>query len=200
MPRVNPLRSLANERNLARRIQFERARRGMSYDGLAKRMAAAGVPIQSTAIFKIEKGDPPRRITVDELVGFAAVFDLTIDEMLLPMELVQNRRATELAEQYNRIADDLSDLFNELHGTFAEYFRMVREEPDDVRKHFQLLVFGPSPKLEADMAESAARIDRLPPGVAEAGRALLLAVMDAAATEVEHEVADEIAREKARKA
>src|SRR5206468_3991414 len=73
MPRVNPLRPVGNEANLARRIAAEREAHGWSYEGLAKRMTDAGFPIQSTAIFKIEKGKPPRRITVDEMVGFAKV-------------------------------------------------------------------------------------------------------------------------------
>lgn len=38
-------------------------------------MTDAGCPIQGSAIYKIEKADPPRRITVDELVAFATVFE-----------------------------------------------------------------------------------------------------------------------------
>lgn len=107
MPRVNSMRSLANETNLARRIAFEREQRGWSYEGLAKRMAAAGYPIQSTAIFKIERGKPPRRVTVDELVGFAAAFDVTVEEMLVPVELIHDRRALELHQEQVRLYGQL---------------------------------------------------------------------------------------------
>jgi transcriptional regulator with XRE-family HTH domain len=184
MPRVNPFRSLANARNVARRIQFERTRRGMSYEGLAKRLTDAGSPIQATAIFKIEKGDPPRRITVDELVGFATVFDLSLDEMLLPMELVKNRRAAELAEEWTRAGAALTAVAEQLHRMYAEYFRMAHDEPDEVRQHFHELAFGRVPKsLEEDPNTT------LPDGVAEAGQALVLAIMHAAADQVDLEMA-----------
>ncbi len=98
MPRVNPMRSLVNEGNLARRIGYERERTGQSYAGLAKRMEEAGYPVQATALFKIEKGEPPRRITVDELVGFSRVFEIPIEDLLLPPEVVADR-ATSAALQ-----------------------------------------------------------------------------------------------------
>jgi transcriptional regulator with XRE-family HTH domain len=91
MPRVNPLRTLVNEGNLARRIAYERERAGQSYAGLAKRMEEAGYPMQASALFKIEKGEPPRRITVDELVGFSMVFGVPVDELLMPPELVADK-------------------------------------------------------------------------------------------------------------
>ncbi len=91
MPRVNPLRTLVNEGNLARRISYERERADQSYAGLAKRMEDAGYPVQASAIFKIEKGDPPRRITVDELVGFSLVFGIPVADLLLPPEVVADQ-------------------------------------------------------------------------------------------------------------
>ena len=93
MPRVNPQRMLANETNLAQRIAFEREKRQWSYEGAASRMTAAGYPIQASAIFKIEKGKPPRRLTVDELVGFAKVFETTIEDMLAPIVSVKDAEA-----------------------------------------------------------------------------------------------------------
>ena len=86
MPRPNQLRSIASEKALARRVAHERESRGMSYEGLASRMTKAGCPIQASAIYKIEKADPPRRITVDELVAFAQVFGVPVEQLLLPPE------------------------------------------------------------------------------------------------------------------
>lgn len=88
MPRPNPLRALQSEDNLARRVAYERERRGWSYEGTAKRLTDAGCPIQSSAIFKIEKGEPRRRITVDELVGFARVFELDVEDLLIPANVI----------------------------------------------------------------------------------------------------------------
>jgi transcriptional regulator with XRE-family HTH domain len=103
MPRVNPLRTLANERNLARRIAFERERRGWSYEGTAARMTAAGFPIQASAIFKIEKGQPPRRITVDEAVGFAAVFDIPLAELVIDPDVAAVQGVTELLDEWRQV-------------------------------------------------------------------------------------------------
>lgn len=97
MPRPNPERSLQSEAALARRVKWERERRNWTFEGLAKRMTDAGCPIQGSAIYKIEKGDPPRRITVDELVAFGKVFDLDVPELLLPPEVVVDERLRAIA-------------------------------------------------------------------------------------------------------
>jgi transcriptional regulator with XRE-family HTH domain len=73
----------------------------MSYDGLASRLTSAGCPIQASAIYKIEKGDPPRRITVDELVAFAQVFGVSIEHLLLPPEAVATEELADLAVAWN---------------------------------------------------------------------------------------------------
>lgn len=87
MPRPNRARTVAAERTLARRIAHEREARGWSPEGLASRMTRAGCSINLSAIYKIEKADPPRRITVDELVGFAEVFGIPVQDLLLPAEI-----------------------------------------------------------------------------------------------------------------
>ena len=92
MPRPNEQRAIHSEAGLARRIAFEREARGWTLDGLAKRMTDVGCPIHSSAIYKIESNDPPRRITVDELVGFSRVLGIPVEELLLPPEQVLNFR------------------------------------------------------------------------------------------------------------
>jgi len=82
MPRQNRDRSVGGELNVARRVKLERERAGMTFESLAKRMNDAGCPIQLSALHRIEKGDPPRRITVDELIAFAQVFGLTIADFV----------------------------------------------------------------------------------------------------------------------
>jgi transcriptional regulator with XRE-family HTH domain len=96
MPRPNQHRTIASERALARRIAFEREKRGMSYEGLASRMDKVGCAINASAIYKIEKNDPPRRITVDELVGFSEVFAIPIQHLLMPPELAARERLLDL--------------------------------------------------------------------------------------------------------
>ncbi len=96
MPRPNQPRSIASEQSLARRIAYERERLGMSYEGLASRMTRVGCPIQASGVYKIEKADPPRRITVDELVAFAEVFATPVQELLLPPEMAGKQRLIDL--------------------------------------------------------------------------------------------------------
>jgi transcriptional regulator with XRE-family HTH domain len=100
MPKLSPRRALASERNLARRIEHERGKRGWSYDSLAKRMTEAGYPLQGSAIYKIEKMG--RRIVADEIVAFAEVFDLDIGELFVPVEVIIDARATELVQQWGK--------------------------------------------------------------------------------------------------
>jgi transcriptional regulator with XRE-family HTH domain len=105
VPRPNQPRSIAGEQALARRVAYERDRRGMSYEGLASRMTKAGCPIQASGIYKIEKADPPRRITVDELVGFAHVFGIPVERLLLPPELVAADELADLVVSWDRAQD-----------------------------------------------------------------------------------------------
>lgn len=100
MPRPNQPRSIASEEALARRIAYERDVRGMSYEGLASRMTKVGCPIQASGVYKIEKAG--RRITVDELVGFAQVFGIPVEKLLLPPESAASEAFTDLMVDWNR--------------------------------------------------------------------------------------------------
>lgn len=99
MPRPNPLRGLHSETNLARRVAYERERRGWSYESTAKRMSAVGCPVQGSAVYRIEKGVPRRRISVDELVAFSRVFEVDIDELLVPMAFFISQEVKTVAER-----------------------------------------------------------------------------------------------------
>lgn len=100
MARPNRPRTVGTEESLARRIRAERERRDWTYEALAKRMEGVGCPIQPSAIFKIEKGKPRRRVTVDEFVALANVFALDLTDLLLPLELVNDREARRLLDEY----------------------------------------------------------------------------------------------------
>ena len=54
----------------------------MSYETLAKRMAEVGCPIQPSALHRIEKGTPRRKVSVDELVAFSEVFGKSIQDLI----------------------------------------------------------------------------------------------------------------------
>src|SRR2546423_344914 len=100
MPRRNPLRSVQGESNVARRVSYERDRRGLNYEALARAMTEAGCPIRGTAIRRIEDGE--RKVTVDELIAFAEVFDTSIADMVLDLEAAVSADALRLV---NELAD-----------------------------------------------------------------------------------------------
>lgn len=125
MPKVNRLRSLANERNVADRIRFEREKREWTYEGLASRMTHLGNPMQASAIYKIEKADPPRRITVDEMVGFSQVFDLDPADMLMPMGKVLDGEAARILGQ---LRGDLKTIFRTIDSMVAAHIALYRLE------------------------------------------------------------------------
>lgn len=107
MPRPNPSRPMGYETNLARRIANERLSRGWTYEHLAQRVTDAGCPMHGSAVYKIEKGNPPRRILVDELVGLASAFGISVPALLETPEQVAERRAWDLVDQIEAVLADL---------------------------------------------------------------------------------------------
>lgn len=114
MARPNKARSIGGEDNLAERIAYERESLGLSYEALAKKMTEAGCAIQGSAIYKIEKGNPRRRVTVDELIALADVFEVEIQELLTPMAVLKQawaeQRLKDLDEAETRLYAAISHL------------------------------------------------------------------------------------------
>lgn len=131
MPRPNKPRSIATEVALARRIAYERERLGMSYEGLASRMTKAGCAIQASGLYKIEKAG--RRITVDELVGLAKVFDMKVPELLRPVELILHEeinRAKQAEDDAAIAIEDAVHAFVEARRARADLFRKAMSGTD----------------------------------------------------------------------
>lgn len=82
VPKQNPPRMPSAEDGLAVRIAYERIRRGWSADEVARRMTEAGVPVNPSAIWRIENATPRRKITFDEAVGFAKVFGIDLANLV----------------------------------------------------------------------------------------------------------------------
>ena len=77
----------ASEDNVADHIRLHREMRGWSTAHLAGEVTAAGVPLSQSAVWRIESGNPRRKISVDELIGFAKVFGVSIGELLEPLSV-----------------------------------------------------------------------------------------------------------------
>ena len=96
MPKRNAARLVGPEAYVATRIALERDRRGMSAAELSRRMTAVGCSINQSAINKIEQGDPPRSISTNELVAFAKVFELEVEDLLVPPHLARDQHLSAL--------------------------------------------------------------------------------------------------------
>jgi transcriptional regulator with XRE-family HTH domain len=130
MARRNKPRSIGAEANLAERIRRERSKRGWSPAELAKRMTSAGCSLTTSAVYKIEDDEAPRRISADELVAFSRVFHTTVDDLLTPIEVLDQERAKQLLADLD-IADDLFAVATgKLLVGFAELFRLAAFEPE----------------------------------------------------------------------
>ncbi|MFC1417791.1 helix-turn-helix domain-containing protein [Streptacidiphilus cavernicola] len=75
---------LFSEANVAARVLLERQARGWSTTELAQRMTAAGVPLNQSAVWRIESGTPRRKISLDEALGFSKVFELPLEDLMAP--------------------------------------------------------------------------------------------------------------------
>lgn len=161
MPRPNPTRTLGNERALAKRLAWERARRTppMTYDGLAARMTEVGCPIQGSALYKIEKSG--RRITVDELVAMAKVFEVDVADLLRPLEAVMFKEIERVVEREAAASDTVLNAASELYEALTarcELWRRAIDEGDEELENALRSLFGYGPDglhdaLEAEVQE-----------------------------------------------
>ncbi|NNM44583.1 helix-turn-helix transcriptional regulator [Knoellia koreensis] len=124
---------------------MERESRGMNYDSLSKRTEAAGCKIHASALWKIEKGDPPRRITVDELVVLSKVFGVPMAELVTDPELQLPGHAIELAEK--------------AAAAFLDAYQLSMEAEDAARRAGELMeqlrsAIGDRHELAAHIAEA----------------------------------------------
>lgn len=114
MPRLNEGRDTSKEREVARRVQYERTRREWSLETVAKAMTNLGCVMPASAVHKIEKGDPPRSISVTEFLAFAQVFSLSPQELLFTVDEARDRRVRQLSEQEQRLLTQANELLGEL--------------------------------------------------------------------------------------
>ncbi|MEU4150457.1 helix-turn-helix transcriptional regulator [Streptomyces sp. NPDC046860] len=98
------------EDHVAARIKLEREVRGWSTVKLAEEMAAAGHPINQSAIWRIESGKPRRRVNLDEALGFCKVFDITMQDLTGPPGELATPRIRQLAREYVQMTREYRQL------------------------------------------------------------------------------------------
>ena len=81
-------------------------------------------------IYKIEGGDPPRGILVNELIALAEVFGIPEQELLLPVELIQQERAKAIARQLPAAFDAYEDAIINGLRLYYEYGKLAQRSED----------------------------------------------------------------------
>jgi transcriptional regulator with XRE-family HTH domain len=121
---------LYSEGNAAARVALERETRGWSTTELAARMTKAGVAMNQTAVWRIENGKPRRKITLDEALGFARVFELPLEELMSPplegIDLEGRRIVQEAVEAFY----ESRDAQDRLHGAVVAIADYLRAHPE----------------------------------------------------------------------
>ncbi|MER6486566.1 helix-turn-helix transcriptional regulator [Streptomyces virginiae] len=131
---------LYSEGNAAARIGLEREVRGWSTTELAARMTKVGVPMNQTAVWRIENGNPRRKITLDEALGFARVFELPLEELMSPaldgLDLDGRRIVQEAVEAFYE-SRDAQDRLHHAVVAISEYIEAHPEGSKGI--HLQVL-------------------------------------------------------------
>lgn len=85
---------------VAARVQAERIARGWSTATVAEKMTALGYPMNQSAVWRIESGEPRRRINLDEAVGFSVLFEVDLESLMWPQGAVLTADANRLLKRY----------------------------------------------------------------------------------------------------
>src|SRR5262249_41867695 len=120
---------------------------------LARFVQIEGVPMTQTGIWRIENGEPRRRIMLDEALAFARVFGLTLEELLTPTDVAT-------------AGSGLRDAFQTIQETY-------QDAPG----------WGGEPVTKSDLIQQSARVQQLLKRAAEAHEQLLVEVEKMTATE-----------------
>ena len=106
----------------------------MTYEGLAARMTRAGCPINASALYKIEKADPPRRITVDELVSLRKVFEMELADLVVDPYIAASGKLRVLFEATLDAHDAASQAYDLLEETAATLRDYAKGQPETVER------------------------------------------------------------------
>lgn len=87
---------LKGEDNAAKRIKVERDKRGWSTTTLSELLNEAGYDMNPSAVWRIENGK--RRINLDEAIGFADAFGVSLANFVGPPTLAAAGQAMEMID------------------------------------------------------------------------------------------------------
>ena len=93
-------------------------------------MTEAGCPINQSAVWKIENGDPPRRIVYDEALAFARVFEMSLVDLSVPPEIAANDEVRLLAREYDQVTDMIHKGYRRQTGLMREMHEIAAQFPE----------------------------------------------------------------------
>lgn len=128
---------LKGEDNAAKRIKAERENRGWSTTTLSERLNEAGYEMNPSAVWRIENGK--RRINLDEAIGFAEVFGVSLSNLVGPPALAAAGRAMELIDTVvaaNLAAQRAQHAWRRATNALAAYL----DEHPDIREEADVMV------------------------------------------------------------
>ena len=150
--------ALVAEATVARRIRFERENRDWSPAKLAQQMTAAGYPLNQSAIWRIENGDPPRRVNLEEAVGFAKVFEMGLEDLITPvgaMATPELRRRLRNVLEATRAYQEAEAAAYRAVEALADYADSRPEQADVIKDISLSVLLSPDePHLTEDVPES----------------------------------------------
>jgi transcriptional regulator with XRE-family HTH domain len=128
-PAARPGETSAEE-NIARRIEWEMSQRGWSQERLSKEMSDAGCPLHQSSISKIVRPRDGKRRTIsfDEAVALAKVFNLTLDDLRLPIEVIRSREVYVLIHDIERVNYEQEVLRNRQILNWARFRDMMAND------------------------------------------------------------------------
>jgi transcriptional regulator with XRE-family HTH domain len=130
VPRSTPNRTIGGDSTVAQRVAEERKAREWTFETLSRRMEGVGCPIHVSALHKLEKGHPPRRVTVDELVAFSQVLDVSVEELITPAPLRRDRKLRRLVDRWWDAREGLASARRELREAEILLRVYLRKSPD----------------------------------------------------------------------
>lgn len=151
------------EVNLARRVQQWREEMGWTQPKLAERMTNAGYPMNKTSIWKIENPDKPagrRSISIGEAIGFARVFEKSVEELLLPDDAFAEAEAWKSFLEAGQKLNEVRQAWDEYVLLMAAVRERVARNPR-LRESIEKLRSDAEAKREAHEKERWERHKRL---------------------------------------
>lgn len=127
---------LRGEENVAVRIKLEREARSWSTNAVSDQLNEAGYEINPSAVWRIE--NHKRRVNLDEAIGFAELFGISLENLVGPPRLAAHGRAMELIEDIRRYRE--MRLANRAAAEARDALDVYLAEHPDLREEADVLV------------------------------------------------------------